>query len=337
LNNEQNVSSDKDIPSGQTFLMSLKNISVYQILVFLRTYAVLIFIVLLTVILTIISDSFLTPRNLLNILNQNAPLAIIASALTLVIIGGGFDLSTGAMFGVASVCAAWLAVNINPQVAFFIAPIAGLVLGIVNGLLITGLRVHSFLATLASSLVFRGIAILITGGFLIPVRIKEFSWLGRSKVYEVHIAVLVFITFAVIMGFLLKRTTFGRYVFAVGGNEEAAILSGINISLIKISTFALTGMAAGIAGVITVSRISMGQPQAGEGLGLQAIAAVILGGTSIYGGAGAVWRSVAGVMLLALINNGFNILNVNPFYKDLSTGLIIVLAVALSAAGSRKK
>jgi ribose transport system permease protein len=303
---------------------------------FARSYGVLIIIVLLMIVLSFLSDSFLTPRNLLNILNQSTPLALIAVALTLVIIGGGFDLSTGAIFGVASVAAAWTAVNIDPILAMFVGPLIGIVLGIVNGLIITGINVHSFLATLATSLVYRGLAILITGGALIPVRMEAFAWLGRGKIGIVNIAVIVLALFTAAMILLLNFTTFGRRVFAVGGNEEAAILSGVRINLIKIATFALTGLAAGLAGVIGVSRISMGQPQAGVGMELEAIAAVILGGTSIYGGAGAVWRSLAGVLLLSLIGNGFNILNVNPFFKDLTTGLIIVVAVALSAGKKRR-
>jgi ribose transport system permease protein len=143
--------------------------------------------------------------------------------------------------------------------------------------------------------------------------------------------------FTAVMMFLLNRTTFGRRVYAVGGNEEAAILSGVRVNLVKIGAFALTGIASGLAAAISVSRLSMGQPQAGAGMELEAIAAVILGGTSIYGGEGAVWRSVAGVLLLQLINNAFNILNVNPFYKDLTTGLIIVAAVAASAAGKWRR
>jgi len=240
------------------------------------------------------------------------------------------------VFGVASVSAAWLAVNVDPMLGIVAGPLVGLVLGLVNGLIITGFNVHSFLATLASSMVFRGIAILITGGALIPVRMEEFAWLGRGRVGMVNIAVIVFVVFALAMMFLLNRTTFGRRVFAVGGNEEAAILSGVRTNLVKIATFGLTGFAAGLAGVIAVSRISMGQPQAGVGMELDAIAAVILGGTSIYGGKGAIWRSIAGVLLLALIGNGFNILNVNPFFKDLTTGLIIVVAVALSAGRKRR-
>ena len=302
-----------------------------KIINFGRDYAVLILIVLLMIVLSLSSDAFLTPRNLLNILNQNAPLAIIACALTLVIIVGGFDLSTGAIFAVASVTSAWIAINYNPYIGLLIAPIIGVILGYLNGIIITTFKVHSFLSTIATSLVFRGLAILITGGFLIPVRMKEFTWLGREKIFEVHVAVYILIVFAILSTFILTRTTIGRYIFAIGGNEDASILSGIKVNLVKIFAFSFCGFAAGIAAAIQVSRISLGTSQAGLGMELQAIAAVILGGTSIYGGSGAVWRSIAGVMLLALINNGFNILNADPFYKDLTTGLVIIAAVALTS------
>jgi ribose transport system permease protein len=303
---------------------------------FVRQYGVLIIIAVMLVGLSLLSPSFLTPRNLLNILNQSTPLFIIASALTLVIIGGGFDLSTGAIFGVASVGAAWVAIHVDPMAAIVAAPLIGIVLGSINGTIITAFNVHSFLVTLATSLVYRGLAILITDGKLIPVRIEEFAWLGRSKIGMVNVAVFVMLGFMALMMFVLNRTTLGRAMFAVGGNEDAALLSGIRTNLVKIITFALSGGAAGLAGVVTVSRLSMGEPQAGTGLEFEAIAAVILGGTSIMGGSGAIWRSMAGVLLMALIGNGFNILNVNPFFKDLTTGVIIVLAVALAATGNRR-
>ena len=302
-----------------------------KIINFSRNYAVLILIVLLMIVLSFASEAFLTPRNLLNILNQNTPLAIIASALTLVIIVGGFDLSTASIFAVASVSAAWIAVNINPFLGLAVTPFIGILMGYINGVVITSLKVHSFLATIATSLIFRGIAILITSGFLISVRMKEFTWLGREKFFTVHYAVFVLIAFALLSTFILNRTTIGRYIYAVGGNKDAAILSGIKVNFITIFAFTYCGLASGIAAAIQVSRISMGSSQAGLGMELQAIAAVILGGTSIYGGSGAVWRSVSGVMLLALITNGFNILNAEPFYKDLTTGIVIVAAVALTA------
>jgi ribose transport system permease protein len=305
---------------------------------FIRRYAVLILIAALFVGLSVSTDAFLTSTNLLNVANQNAPLAIIAIAATFVIIAGGFDLSVGAIFGVANVIAAWVAVHVDSSVlGLASAPFVGLILGTVNGLLVTLLRIHSFLATLASSLVYRGLATLITGGFLIAVTDPKFSKLGLGKVGEVYYAIFVLIGFALLAGFLLNRTVFGRYVFAVGGNQEAAELSGLRVNWVKVGTFAFSGFAAGVAAAIGVSRISSGQALAGAGLELQAIAAVILGGTSIYGGVGAIWRSLAGVFLLALINNGFNILNVNPFFKDLTTGVIILSAVALSAADARRR
>ena len=303
---------------------------------FLQSYAVLIMIVLLMAALSFMSESFLTFRNLLNILNQNSPLIIMASAMTLVIIAGGFDLSVGAIFAMGAVSSAWLALEVNPYFGLMMAPVIGLLLGMLNGFAITLLNVHSFLATIATSLIFRGIAIVISDGRLIPVRMPEFTWLGRGKIGGVFVAVWVTLIFAVALSVVLKRTTFGRRVFAVGGNEEAAILSGIRTNRIKIATFAIAGLAAGLASAISVSRISMGQAAAGTGMELQAIAAVILGGTSIYGGSGAVWRSAAGVILLALINNGFNILNADPFYRDLTTGLIILAAIGISAGGRRR-
>lgn len=304
---------------------------------FLRRYAVLVMFVALFLALSVSADSFLTSQNLFNIAAQNAPLAIIAVAGTLVIIAGGFDLSTGSIFGVASVTAAWVAVNVDPIVGLLSAPVVGVALGAVNGAIVTSLKVHSFLATLATSLVFRGLATLITGGFLISVAAESFTVIGRDAIGPVYYAVIILVIFALLVGLLLNRTVFGRHVFAVGGNSEAAELSGVRVNRIRLLTFALSGLAAGIAGAVAVSRIGSGQPTAGELMELEAIAAVILGGTSIYGGVGAVWRSVIGVYLLALIDNGFNILNANPFYKDLTTGLIIVLAVALSAAEGKRR
>jgi len=299
-------------------------------------YAILAVALALFVVLSLLSSSFLTPRNLLNIANQSAPLALISAALTLVVIGGDFDLSSGAVFGLAGILSAWTAGHAGPAAAIIVGPLAGLLLGMVNGLVITGFNIHSFLATLATSMVFRGLAELITGGALIPVRMAGFAWLGRGRIGMVHVAVIVLAVASAALMFLLNSTTFGRRVFAVGGNEQAAILSGIRTKRVKIAVFAIAGCAAGLAGVIGVSRISIGQPQAGAGLEFSAIAAVILGGTSIHGGRGAIWRSLAGVLVLALIGNGFNILNADPFYKNLTTGLIIVAAVALSSGRVRQ-
>jgi ribose transport system permease protein len=302
---------------------------------FLQSYAVLVMIAVLTATLTVLSDSFLSAQNLLNILNQNSPLAIMASAMTLVIIAGGFDLSVGAIFAMGAVASAWIALHFDPYVGLVLAPFIGLAMGVVNGLVITILKVHSFLATIATSLIFKGIAVVLSDGRLIPVRMTEFTWLGRGKIGGVFIAIWVMLAFALLLSFMLTRSSLGRQILALGGNQEAAVLSGIRADRVRIITFAIAGFSAGLAASIATSRVSMGQASAGAGYELDAIAAVILGGTSIYGGVGAIWRSLAGVFLLALITNGFNILNADPFYRDLTTGLIILAAIGVSASGKR--
>ncbi len=294
-------------------------------------------LVALFVVLSIASPAFLSTENLINILNEQAPLLIIASAGTMVIIAGGFDLSTGAIAAVANICAAWLAVRSGAAIGLAAAPIVGLTLGVINGAVIAGLKIHSFLATLASSLVYSSLALLISGGFLIPVPDPSFTALGLGELGAIPVAVLTMTAFVLVAGLLLSRTVYGRYIFAVGGNAEAAELSGVRVGAVRIGTFAFSGLAAGLAGALIVSRIASGEPQSGLTLTLPAIAAVILGGTSIYGGVGAVWRSVVGVLLLALIENGFNLLNANPFLRDLVTGMVIVFAVALSAIGGRRR
>ncbi|MER7879147.1 ABC transporter permease [Streptomyces samsunensis] len=309
-----------------------------RVIAFARDYAALILLVAIFVTLSIISSSFLSFTNVMNILNQNTPLAIIAVAGTFVIVSGAFDLSTAAMYAVVSVVAASVATSTGSTwTALLAAPVLGLVMGVLNGLAVTRLNVHSFLATLASSLVYKAVAVLITGGSLITVTTSGFSDLGRGQVAGVFYSVLILLAVFALASLLLNGTVFGRHVFAVGGNSDAAHLSGVRVDRVKVTVFALSGLAVGIAGAIGVSRLASGQPQAGSGLELQAIAAIILGGSSIYGGIGAVWRSLVGVYLIALIGNGFDILNVNPQMKDLVTGVIILAAVALAAADRRRR
>lgn len=309
-----------------------------RVLAFARDYAALVLLVAIFVTLSIISSSFLSFTNVMNILNQNAPLAIIAVAGTFVIVSGAFDLSTAAMYAVVSTVVASAATATGSTwTALLLAPVLGCLMGMLNGLAVTRLNVHSFLATLASSLVYKAVAVLVTGGSLITVTTAGFSDLGRGEVAGVFYSVLILLAVSLLAWLLLTGTVFGRHVFAVGGNSDAAHLSGVRVDRVKVAVFALSGLAVGIAAAIGVSRLASGQPQAGSGLELQAIAAVILGGTSIYGGVGAVWRSLVGVYLIALIGNGFDILNVNPQMKDLVTGVIILAAVALAAADRRRR
>jgi len=302
----------------------------------LRNYGTVIAFVVLFVVLSLTSSAFLSLRNLHNIVDQSAHIGIVACAMTIVIIGGCFDLSVGATFAISGSLAAIIARAGYTEIGILTGLLVGLVLGLINGGIITLLRINSFIATLATSLVIRGLALVLTGGLLIIVSDPKFALLGQGRFLEIKYPVFIFIGFVVITWFILSRTTFGRYVYAVGGNAEAARLSGVRVGLIRTLTFCLTGLAAGLAGVITVSRIAQGVADIGTGVELDAIAATVIGGTSILGGEGAIWRTVVGVLLLRLIGNGFNLLNVPPFYQSIFQGVIIIFAVSLDTLSRRE-
>jgi ribose transport system permease protein len=296
-----------------------------------RDYGIVISFVALFVTLSIASPVFLSKANLLNILDQNAALGIVACAGTLVIIAGGFDLSVGATFALSSVVAAKVAGSTSVEIGMLLGCLTGLGVGLVNGLLVTVGRINSFIGTLATSIALRGLALVLTGGVLIRVADPSFTHLGQDSFLGIKLTVYFLAVAMLVFAVLLNRTVFGRKVFATGGNEEAARLSGVRVGGVRIMTFALSGLAAGLAGVLEASRVATGQADAGTGLELAAIAAIVLGGTSILGGEGAVWRTILGVLLLAMIGNGFNLLNVDPMYQQIVQGAIILLAVGTDA------
>jgi ribose transport system permease protein len=297
----------------------------------LRDYGIVVSFLALFIILSLSSSVFLTEANLLNVLEQSAAVGIIACGGTLVIIAGGFDLSVGAVFAVAGIVAGKVANDGSVELGLLAGIAAGAVLGFGNGLLVTVARVNPFIATLASTMMIRGLGLALTGGFLVTVLDPSFTTIGRGEFADVKYSIWIFAGFVACTWFLLTRTTFGRHVFAAGGNPEAARLSGIRVGQVRTLTYVISGLSAGLAGVIVSSRISQGQADAGEELPLTAIAAIALGGTSIFGGEGAIWRTVLGVLLLALIGNGFNLLGVDPIYQRVFEGAIIVTAVAIDA------
>ena len=293
----------------------------------LRSSGIIVSFLALFVGLSLASDKFLTQRNLLNILDQSAPVGIVACGITLGIIAGAFDLSVGAIFAVAAVVAGEVAIATNPWLGIVAGMLSGGVLGVGNAILVNNIRINSFIATLASSIVFRGIAILVTGGMIVTVTDESFSILGRETFLEAKYSVWVYAAVVAITWFLLTRTTLGRYIYAVGGNAEAARLSGIRVELVRGTTFVISGLCASIAGVLAASRTSSAQPDLGIGLELSAIAAAVVGGTSILGGEGAIWRAVLGVLILAMIGNGFNLLGVDTIYQQIVQGVLIIIAV----------
>lgn len=300
-------------------------------------YGIVVAFVALAVVLSFSSSAFLTETNLMNILSQWAPVGIIACGMTIVIVAGGFDLSVGAIFTLAAIIAAKVT-NADGLALGILAGLGmGLGLGLINGLVVTLLRVNSFIATLATGLMFAGFATVITSGQLIAVTDPSFGKISTNELLGVKIVIWLFLLVAVLCTIALTRTTFGRHVFSVGGNAIVARLSGVRVNVVRLMTFVISGFLAALAGIIGASRVSTAQPDAGTGLELTAIAAVVIGGTSIAGGEGAIWRSVMGVLILAMIGNGFNLLNVEPFYQSIVQGGIIVLAIALDSWGRSRR
>lgn len=301
-----------------------------------RDYGIIAITILLFIALSLVSDAFFSLGNILNILYQNAPLTIMACCTTIVIITGNFDLSVGAMFAIAAVTSAYMSKSVGVVPAAVAGILVGGVMGLTNGLLVTKLRINAFLATLATAMAYRGLIQALTMGYLQNTKAEGFTWLGRAKLGSVPISVIIIALVAIILQFVLSRTVFGRYVFATGGNRAAALISGVPVTAIVLFAFTIGGLGAGLAGVIDASQVASGDPLSGTPYGLTAVAGVALGGTSIFGGSGAVWRTLIGVALFALITNGFNIMGLNPYYQDIAKGALIIFAVALSAAVDRK-
>jgi ribose transport system permease protein len=313
----------------------------------IRDYGILVVFLAMFLFLTFRSDVFLTKDNLLNLLYSNSAVGIAACAVTLVVIGGNFDLSLGGIYILSALLAAWAAVHWNIWLAFPVALGAGVAMGLINGLLVTKLRVNAFLATLASGLVFFGIDKAISGGQAIypgpgsggsQHDADVWTFLGQNKAGSVQYAVIIFAFVAILLQIVLARTVFGRHVYGVGGNRDAARLSGLKVDRIVITTFVIAGFAAGLAGLLDYSALGQGSPgdPTSQAIALSAIAAVALGGTSIFGGVGSIWRTVVGVLMLGLITNGFNLLGVPDFYQDIVRGGLIVVAVAIGSIVERR-
>jgi ribose transport system permease protein len=301
----------------------------------LREYMIVVCVVALFAVLTFTSDSFLTSTNLLNVLQQVAPVGIVAFALTFLLIVGEFDLSSGALFVLTGVLAAKLEPSLGTWPALGVATMAALAGGVINGLLVAYARINSFVCTLATSLMVAGLSNVITKGFLLNVTDQGFFALGSDKFLGVKYSIWILVFAALACGFVLSRTKFGRWLYAVGGNAEAARLSGINVRAMKVAAFAFSGLAAGIGGAIVVSRTATGQAGNGIDIVFRGFAAVVVGGTSVMGGRGAIWRTALGILFLALITNGFNLLQVEPVYQSIIQGAIILTAVAIDSLSRR--
>jgi ribose transport system permease protein len=305
----------------------------------LDRFKMVIILLLMIIVMSFASDVFLSGRNIMNVVRQISVNMILAVGMTFVIMTGGIDLSVGSILAVSGVVASSLLKNGSVDsilLVTIIASIVGGLLGLVNGLSIAKLKVPPFISTLAMMQIARGIAYLLSNGRPIVDLPKRFLVIGQEAFMGVPIMVIMMIVVVAIGYVLLQRTRFGRYVYYIGGNEEAARVSGVNVSRILILVYVLAGICAGFAGVILSSRINSGQPQAGLTYELYAIAAVVIGGTSLNGGIGSIGGTIIGAIIIGLIRNSMNLLNVSPFNQMVVLGVVILLAVILDMQSSKR-
>ncbi|WP_303964902.1 ribose ABC transporter permease [Sporosarcina ureae] len=289
-------------------------------------------LLLIIVIISVMSPSFLTMNNLFNVLRQVSINALIAFGMTFVILTGGIDLSVGSILALTgAVTAGMMSGGMDPILAMLLGVLLGVLLGAINGLIIAKGKVAPFIATLATMTIFRGLTLVYTEGRPISGLGDSFTFqmLGKGYILGIPVPVVTMaISFAVLY-FILKKTTFGRRVYAVGGNEEASRLSGINVDRIKIYVYSLAGGLTAIAALILTSRLNSAQPTAGNMFELDAIAAVVLGGTSLTGGRGWIVGTLVGALIIGVLNNGLNLIGVSSFFQQVVKGAVILIAVLL--------
>lgn len=291
----------------------------------------------LIVVLWILTPHFLTVSNLLNVAQQATIIAIIAVGMTFVIITGGIDLSVGSVLAFAGVVmASALHSGVPLPLALLIGLGVGLLCGVINGLLITIGRLPPFIATLGMMSVARGAALMFTEGRPISGFSEGFRSIATGEILRIPAPVVIMIVVYLIAHFVLKRTKLGRYTYAIGGNEEAALLSGINVRLNKTMVYGIAGLLSGLAAILLTARLNSAQPIAGMSYELDAIAATVIGGTSLLGGEGTVSGTLIGALIMAVLRNGLNLLSVSSFFQQVVIGSVIIFAVLIDMALKRR-
>ncbi len=299
--------------------------------------ALLAMFIFLTVFPTTRS-TFLTPKNMFNILRQNASNLFLATGMTMGIILGGIDLSVGSVIALSGVVAAGCVVNfgLSEAVGFIAAIAVGAAVGLFNGFIICKTDIPPFIVTLASMNITKGIALVLTGGAPIRCMTDAFKFPGAGYVGPVPTPVILMFIIFIIAALMINKTQLGRHIYAVGGNVQAAKFSGISVQKVKFIVYAYTGVMAGIAGVVIASRLYSGQPTAGDGAEMDAIASVVVGGTSMSGGSGRIGGTLIGVLIIGVLNNGLNLMGVDSNFQYIVKGLVILLAVYVDFLRNKK-
>lgn len=300
----------------------------------------LITLLALIVFVSCLSDNFFTLNNFFNILQQTSINAIIAVGMTLVILTSGIDLSVGSTFALAgAITASIISADISPFIAITASLVLGALLGAFSGLIIAKGKLQAFIATLVMMLILRGVTLVYTKGSPISTGGNDnsdfFEWFAFGRIFGIPVPILIMVLVFVFAWYLLKYTRLGRYIYALGGNEAATRLSGINVDRVKIIVYAISGLLCAVASTIEVARLSSAQPTAGTGYEMDAIAAVVLGGTSMSGGRGKIIGTLIGALILGFLNNGLNMLGVDAYYQMIVKGVVILLAVLVDNKTSK--
>jgi ribose/xylose/arabinose/galactoside ABC-type transport system permease subunit len=305
------------------------------------------FVVLLVYIFFIfLIPNYLTPSNMINILLHASVLGILTIGQAICLMSGNFDLSAEGTLSLLTVLAAWLMLpyreaklaqaggigwELHPLVVIPIMVLLGMAIGYINGALITRLNINNFITTLAMQLILRGAALVISMGFIMPGTPALFNWLGGGRIATIPISVVFTIVLFAIFSYILKNTTFGRRLYAVGGNREAARASGFNPKKQITIAYMLSGFLAGLAGWVLLGRLEVSVPNLGQGFTLETVAAAVIGGVALSGGTGTIWGAFAGVLLLSIIDHGLNLMQVDPFFINAVRGAIILIALLIEA------
>lgn len=308
----------------------------------------LLALLLMSLVMTFLSENFATADNMFNVLRQTSVNLCISVGMTLVIITGGIDLSVGSILALCGAVAAGLTrdgialessdtfVSITFWGGCFVAILLGAFLGAFNGVVITRFKVPPFVATLGMLTIARGLTMLYTGGFPITGLGKGFEIVGTGWFLGVPMPVWIAIVIILVFAFIMAKTRTGRYIYAIGGNEKASLLSGIRTNRIILYVYILAGILSAVAGILVTSRLDSAQPNAGSGYELDAIAAVVIGGASLSGGKGSIWGTVVGALIIGVLNNGLVLLDVSPFWQQVVKGFVILLAVVIDRASAKK-
>ncbi len=310
--------------------MSTKTVNRLKTDSILQSLGSVIALVGLVIVFSVISTDFRSIDNILALLKQASVNGLIAFGMTGVILTGGIDLSVGSTLALTSMlCAAMVRGGVSPLLAMLAVLALGVGFGGVSGVLVTKGRLQPFIATLITMTVFRGLTMIFSGGMPISNLGQDpfLTGIGKGTLLMVPVPVWVMLIMFGLFFFMLNKTTFGRRVFATGSNEKAAKLAGVNVSKTKIIVYVISGLTSALAGLILLSRLGSAQPTIGTGYEMDAIAAVVLGGTSMSGGRGKIYGTLVGVVIIAVLNNGLNIMNVSSYYQDVVKGLVILLAV----------